>query len=111
MLIRPRWVTKSLYLVIVLLLTLYSLMGFAQVQGYDRFSMRDIYIIAVTDSDNLLPGTHIVIQWPDTGESQTVEVLRVSELGTEIELEVYFAAQNTHYIFEMPRDGISSLFR
>ena len=47
----------------------------------------------------------------DTGESQTVEVLRVSELGMEIELEVYYAAQNTHYIFEMPRDGISSLFR
>ena len=111
MLIRPRCLTPSLYLVILLLLTLPSLVVFAQVQGYDRFSMRDIYIIAVTDSDNLSPGTHMVIQWPDTGESQTVEVLRVSELGTEIELEVYYAPQNTHYIFEMPRDGISSLFR
>ena len=109
--IQSKWFTKPLFVVFALVLTAYSLAVFSQVQGYDRFSMRDIYIIAVTDSDNLLPGTHIVIQWPDTGESQTVEVLRVSEVGTEIELEVYFAAKNRHYIFEMPRDGFSSLFR
>ena len=111
MMIQPKSIGKSLFFLFAVVLTLYSLSVFPQVQGYDRFNMRDINIIAVTDSDNLLPGSHIVIQWPDTGESQTVEVLRVSELGMEIELEVYYAAQNTHYIFEMPRDGISSLFR
>jgi len=53
----------------------------------------------------------LVIFWRKLFGKKTVEVLRVSELGMEIELEVYYAAQNTHYIFEMPRDGISSLFR
>ena len=83
----------------------------AQVAAYDRFNLRDIYIIAITDSDSLSVGAHVVINFPDTGESQTVEIVQLSNIGQDIELDLYFSAQNLHYIVEVSRDGISTLFR
>lgn len=83
----------------------------AQVTAYDRMNMRDINIIAITDSDSLSVGSHMVINFPDTGESQTVEITNISSMGQDIELDLYFAAQNTHYLVEVSSDGISTLFR
>ena len=83
----------------------------AQVAAYDRMAMRDVYIIAITDSDSLSVGSHLVINFPDTGESQTVEVVDVSNIGQDLELDLYFSRQNQHYIVEVSRDGISTLFR
>jgi len=83
----------------------------APVAAYDRMAMRDVYIIAITDSDSLSVGSHLVINFPDTGESQTVEVVDVSNIGQDLELDLYFSRQNQHYIVEVSRDGISTLFR
>ena len=83
----------------------------AQVVAYDRFNLRDIYIVAITDSDSLSVGAHLVINFPDTGESQTVEIVQLGNIGQDIELDLYFSAQNLHYIVEVSRDGISTLFR
>jgi hypothetical protein len=92
-------------------LAMIAQIAIAQVAAYDRFNLRDIYIIAITDSDSLSVGSHLVINFPDTGESQTVEIVQLSSLGQDIELDLYFAAQNLHYIVEVSRDGISTLFR
>ena len=54
---------------------------------------------------------NLVINFPDTGESQTVEVVDVSNIGQDVELDLYFSSQNQHYIVEVSRDGISTLFR
>lgn len=104
--------TKTLYLGVTILISLLaSTWGFAQVTAYDRMNMRDINIVAITDSDSLSVGAHMVINFPDTGESQTVEITSISSMGQDIELDLYFAAQNTHYIVEVASDGISTLFR
>ena len=92
-------------------LAMIAQIAIAQVAAYDRFNLRDIYIIAITDSDSLSVGSHLVINFPDTGESQTVEIVQLSSLGQDIELDLYFAAQNLHYIVEVSRDGMSTLFR
>ncbi len=89
----------------------FALSSNAQVAAYDRMSMRDLYIIAITDSDSLSVGSHLVINFPDTGESQTVEIVNVSNIGQDLELDLYFSVQNHHYIVEVSRDGISTLFR
>ena len=83
----------------------------SQVAAYDRMNMRDIYIIAITDSEALSVGSHLVINFPDTGESETVEILDVSNIGQDLELDLYFSGQNRHYIVEVSADGISTLFR
>jgi len=83
----------------------------AQVAAYDRMHMRDIYILAITDSETLSVGSHLVINFPDTGESQTVEIVDISNIGQDLELDLYFARQNRHYIVEVSTDGISTLFR
>tara|TARA_B100000214_G_scaffold339914_1_gene286041 strand:+ start:92 stop:409 length:318 start_codon:yes stop_codon:yes gene_type:complete len=85
--------------------------SYAQVAAYDRNNQRDIYIIAITDSESLSIGAHLVINFPDTGESQTVEIVDVRSMGQDIELDLYLARQNRHYIVEVARDGISTLFR
>ena len=102
---------KTLSHVCALLAVLYAPGLFAQVTAYDRMNLRDINIIAITDSDSLSVGSHMVINFPDTGESQTVEITNISSMGQDIELDLYFAAQNIHYIVEVPSDGISTLFR
>ena len=84
---------------------------YSQVAAYDRNNLRDIYIIAITDSESLSVGAHLVINFPDTGESQTVEIVDVRSMGQDIELDLYLARQNRHYIVEVARDGISTLFR
>ncbi len=83
----------------------------SQVAAYDRNNLRDIYIIAITDSESLSIGAHLVVNFPDTGESQTVEIVDVRSMGQDIELDLYLARQNRHYIVEVARDGISTLFR
>lgn len=83
----------------------------AQVAAYDRMHMRDIYIVAITDSETLSVGSHLVINFPDTGESQTVEIVDISNIGQDLELDLYFSRQNRHYIVEVSADGISTLFR
>lgn len=83
----------------------------AQVAAYDRMHMRDIYILAITDSETLSIGSHLVINFPDTGESQTVEIVDISNIGQDLELDLYFSRQNRHYIVEVSADGISALFR
>ena len=93
------------------ILAMIAQVAVAQVAAYDRFNLRDIYIIAITDSDSLSVGAHLVINFPDTGESQTVEIVQLSNIGQDIELDLYFSAQNLHYIVEVSRDGISTLFR
>lgn len=95
----------------IVALAMIAQIAVAQVAAYDRFNLRDVYIIAITDSDNLSVGSHLVINFPDTGESQTVEIVQVSSLGQDIELDLYFSAQSLHYIVEVARDGISTLFR
>ena len=58
----------------------------AQVAAYDRMHMRDIYILAITDSETLSVGSHLVINFPDTGESQTVEIVDISNIGQDLEI-------------------------
>ena len=105
MLIRP------LTSVIALLFFFSVQQVYSQVAAYDRNNLRDIYIIAITDSESLSVGAHLVINFPDTGESQTVEIVDVRSMGQDIELDLYLARQNRHYIVEVARDGISTLFR
>ena len=102
---------RSLGSVMVLLLSFSVQQVHSQVAAYDRNNQRDIYIIAITDSESLSVGAHLVINFPDTGESQTVEIIDVRSMGQDIELDLYLARQNRHYIVEVARDGISTLFR
>lgn len=99
---------KSLVAVLAVLLAQTTL---GQVAAYDRMNMRDINIIAITDSESLSVGSHLVINFPDTGESQTVVINSVGSVGQDLELDLYFAPQNQQYIVEVSRDGISTLFR
>lgn len=102
---------RSLSSVMVLLLCFSVQQVHSQVAAYDRNNQRDIYIIAITDSESLSVGAHLVVNFPDTGESQTVEIIDVRSMGQDIELDLYLARQNRHYIVEVARDGISTLFR
>lgn len=108
---KPTTITRTLCHAFAMFALLLAQGIMAQVTAYDRMNMRDINIIAITDSDSLSVGSHMVINFPDTGESQTVEITNISSVGQDIELDLYFAAQNIHYIIEVPSDGISTLFR
>ena len=83
----------------------------AQLVGHERWSGKDYYVAELVYGRTIEVGAVLKLVDAETGEIFDTEVLAVSNVGVDLELEVYRVDHNLHFFLEVPINGISAIQR
>ena len=83
----------------------------AQLVGHERWSGKDYYVAEIVYGRTIEVGAVLKLVDAETGEIFDTEVLAVSNVGVDLELEVYRVDHNLHFFLEVPINGISAIQR
>jgi hypothetical protein len=105
------FVRASSILVAMTLCMFSSLDVSAQLVGHERWSGKDYYVAELVYGRTIEVGAVLKLVDAETGEIFDTEVLAVSNVGVDLELEVYRVDHNLHFFLEVPINGISAIQR
>jgi len=77
----------------------------AQIVAHDAHQARDVYILGLGNADKIAVGETIEVLLGDTNEIMIGEIVSVSRIGHDLELEILDVTHNTHIIIQFPEDS------
>ncbi|MBS1190135.1 MAG: hypothetical protein H6R10_1927 [Rhodocyclaceae bacterium] len=80
-------------------------------EAWDRHNGRHVEILALVGGDQLRVGSLLELALSDTQEIITGEVLRITHVGHDVEVEILDRGSNHLFFIEFAEDGISQLSR
>jgi len=83
----------------------------AQLVGHERWSGKDYFVVELVHGRNIEAGSVLKLADYESGEIFDVDVLAVSNIGIDLELELYRVDHNLHFFLEVPIDGIDVIQR
>jgi len=83
----------------------------AQLVGHERWSGKDYYVAELVYGRTIEVDAVLKLVEAESGEIFDAEVLAVSNVGVELELELYRVDHNLHFFLEVPINGISAIQR
>jgi len=98
-------------LVTTILCTFSSLDVSAQLVGHERWSGKDYYVVELVYGRTIEVGAVLKIVDAESGETFDAEVLTLSNVGVDLEVELYRVDHNLHFFLEVPSNGISAIQR
>ena len=92
--------------------TLYAdLTSAAQLIGHERWTGKDYYVTAIIHGRTLESGAVLQVVDSESNEVFAAEVLSITSMGIELELDLYRQDHNQHLFLEVPMDGVDVLQR
>lgn len=83
----------------------------AQLVGHERWSGKDYFVVELVHGRNIEAGSVLKLADYESGEIFDADVLAVSNIGIDLELELYRVDHNLHFYLEVPIDGIDLIQR
>ena len=103
---------RSFSILVAMILCMFSSLDVsAQLVGHERWSGKDYYVAELVYGRTIEVGAVLKLVDAETGEIFDTEVLAVSNVGVDLELEVYRVDHNLHFFLEVPINGISAIQR
>lgn len=83
----------------------------AQLIGHERWTGKDYYVTAIIHGRTLESGAVLQVVDSESNEVFAAEVLSITGMGVELELDLYRQDHNQHLFLEVPMDGVDVLQR
>jgi|GEM_PF-2578460 hypothetical protein len=103
---------RSVSILVAMILCMFSSLDVsAQLVGHERWSGKDYYVAELVYGRTIEVGAVLKLIEAESGEIFDAEVLAVSNVGVDLELELYRVDHNLHFFLEVPSNGISAIQR